>query len=185
VEYTRVRHSNEVQGIGGTVHNAQAFHVHELFRDNPKDYDIAVVNVWPAFQFGIIPLAKQHPAAGVLARASGWGLLPGTATKPVIRRSVLVHVFDREACRKLIGKGHPIGEITDRMLCAGHLADHKLDCGGDIGGPLVANNELVGIISTSVCGSGPTTIGVFSDVASLYEWIDWHASLERVESDSN
>lgn len=39
---------------------------------------------------------------------------------------------------------------------------------GDVGGPLVCNDELVGIITGSECGARP---GIYTDVTKFSEWI--------------
>ena len=68
------------------------------------------------------------------------------------------------------------GQITERMICAGLAAGGKDSCQGDSGGPLIVKDNkgkdvLVGVVSWGQGCAKPNKYGVYSNVASVADWI--------------
>ena len=68
------------------------------------------------------------------------------------------------------------GDITEAMICAGHLGIGGKDaCTGDSGGPLVCNHGgkavITGVVSFGSGCAKPDFPGVYSRVAYVLDWI--------------
>ena len=68
------------------------------------------------------------------------------------------------------------GDITDAMVCAGHLGIGEKDaCTGDSGGPLVCIHGgkavITGVVSFGSGCAQPDFPGVYSRVAYVLDWI--------------
>lgn len=63
------------------------------------------------------------------------------------------------------------GYIDDTMICAGVPEGGKDACSGDSGGPLTKNGTLVGIVSLGLVCALSGYPGVYTNVASVREWI--------------
>ncbi|NXX83779.1 CFAI factor, partial [Urocolius indicus] len=127
-----------------------------------------------------IPWSQHMFKAGDRCKVSGWGLEKGY-TKQYILKWGNVNLFPN--CSEL----YP-GRFFKQMACAGkHLFsyctyDGSIDsCKGDSGGPLVcfdADNVAYvwGIVSWGEnCGEAGHP-GVYTKVASYYDWISYHVS---------
>jgi len=75
----RFRSGNSNRG-SGALHTPTSIHVHPNYNDSQSvsDYDIAVIQVTPAFNIGataqIISLTSDEPLPGDNATISGWGV---------------------------------------------------------------------------------------------------------------
>lgn len=58
--------------------------------------------------------------------------------------------------------------VHKSSICAG--GEHKGQCSGDSGGPLLLENKQIGLVSWSLkpCGNKP---GIFTNLAYYIEWI--------------
>ncbi|XP_002134151.3 trypsin eta-like [Drosophila pseudoobscura] len=101
---------------------------------------------------------------------SGWGRDPhGYSSESIV--SVAVTVIGPRICR--------LKQVTQEffvspgMLCAKHLNKLKRSfCTGDVGGSLVCQGELAGIISWGVKCSDPYHPGIYTDVLYYTQWIN-------------
>lgn len=80
-------------------------------------------------------------------------------------------------------------------LCTGNMAnrfcagpEHVSGCAGDDGGPVVCNNQLVGLIDfTDLSHCNTSSIGrhnAYINIASYHEWIMEHMAATSNERDS-
>ncbi|XP_026719526.1 transmembrane protease serine 5-like isoform X4 [Athene cunicularia] len=119
---------------------------HPLYNDNSLDYDIALMKLQ-------VPLNFTAQVTETLKEA----LVPLIGTKRCNSSCVYA------------------GELTARMLCAGHLRGTVDACQGDSGGPLVCRDgpawRLVGVVSWGQGCAQPNRPGVYANVAQLLPWI--------------
>ncbi|XP_034473364.1 trypsin alpha-3-like [Drosophila innubila] len=126
----------------------------------------------------IISLASSEPKDGATGIVSGWGTTE-SEYQPLRLKSVNVTIVPREECSQAYVD---IMRINAEEICA---ADPGKDsCSKDSGGPLVHNNELVGIVSLGKGCADPQYPGVYVNVAVMRKWIEKGAnklgSLEQI-----
>ncbi|KAI4458506.1 polyserase-related [Holotrichia oblita] len=159
--------------------------VNEQFNLEKVDYDIALLRASQSIFSGntvakpvALPSSGQQPAAGKLAKISGWGSRiprPGRLSECCWSRSsddqlnaAEVPIVEQSVCQEHY---NPI-EITDRMICAGYPGiGGKDSCQGDSGGPMVVDGVLVGVVSWGRGCADKRFPGVYSNVAVLRDWI--------------
>jgi trypsin len=115
-----------------------------------------------------ISLTSTEPFAGNLSVVSGWGRLSSGGAIPSQLQAVEVDIISSTACNSSYAD---YGGITENMICAGVPGGGKDACQGDSGGPLVVGDELVGIVSWGVGCALPDYPGVYSNVATLKDFI--------------
>jgi trypsin len=125
---------------------------------------------------GSILLTSTEPLADTPATVSGWGTLnSGDETLPSQLQAVNVSIIDRTACNDAY---IDYGGITVNMICAGVPGGGKDSCQGDSGGPLVAGGQLVGIVSWGVGCAEADYPGVYSNVATLKDFVTENTGVE-------
>lgn len=174
----RVRVGSSYHKLGGQIHLVAKIHQHPRYNEMTLDYDISILELTTDItnpRVRTIKPVNKTPAAGTMAEVIGWGTKqrvfarrrePTFANKV---RAVKVPIVAQSLCR-LAYYAEMI--ITDNMLCAGYLGYGRKDsCQGDSGGPMVVADQLVGVVSWGFgCGDGQYP-GVYTDVASLQEFI--------------
>jgi trypsin len=116
-----------------------------------------------------IALTRSEPSAGTASVVSGWGTLSsGSSSLPTQLQAVTVNIVSSSECSSAYSS---YGGITDRMICAAVSGGGKDACQGDSGGPLVVGEDLVGIVSWGVGCAEPNYPGVYSNVATLRDFI--------------
>ncbi|XP_030038892.2 vitellin-degrading protease-like [Manduca sexta] len=151
--------------------------LHKDYEGGKWDNDVAIMRLAEPLTFsyvisaiGMAEVDEEIPNGGECI-VTGWGKMSENATEssPTLRR-VLVPKISQEDCAEVYNShGYP---ITRTMVCAGYLEGGKDACQGDSGGPLVYNNKLSGIVSWGIGCAEPGFPGVYSNVATLREWID-------------
>ncbi|NWS24616.1 TMPS5 protease, partial [Polioptila caerulea] len=153
---------------------------HPLYNDSSLDYDIALMRLRVPLNFSgpghaspprQPPLPLLSPPAP-LAFPPGSSLSPSPAQVAGTLKEALVPLIGTRRCNSsCVYKG----ELTARMLCAGHLQGHVDACQGDSGGPLVCWDgsvwRLVGVVSWGQGCAEPNHPGVYTNVAQLLPWI--------------
>ncbi|NXW80724.1 TMPS5 protease, partial [Hirundo rustica] len=152
---------------------------HPLYSDSSLDYDIALMrlqvplNFSGAIRAACLPPSPQDLLQGTQCWVSGWGYTsPEQAQVAGTLKEALVPLIGTRRCNSsCVYKG----ELTARMLCAGHLQGRVDACQGDSGGPLVCWDgsmwRLVGIVSWGQGCAEPNHPGVYTNVAQLLPWI--------------
>ncbi|CAM9819849.1 unnamed protein product [Bubo scandiacus] len=152
---------------------------HPLYNDNSLDYDIALMklqvplNFTDAIHAVCLPPSHQDLFQGTQCWVSGWGSTrPDQAQVTETLKEALVPLIGTKRCNSSCVYA---GELTARMLCAGHLRGTIDACQGDSGGPLVCRDDfawrLVGIVSWGQGCAEPNRPGVYTNVAQLLPWI--------------
>ncbi|CAG5131093.1 unnamed protein product, partial [Candidula unifasciata] len=171
------------EDYGEEVFEVEGIYNHELFNKKPLDYDVALIQIKPAFDGrGIKFNGMVKPACtnkliqttslmvGELL-VSGWGHLNESSSKlSDVLQKATVPLIDQRECENY----YPC-LITERMFCAGY-PDGAIDsCQGDSGGPIVfkADNYTVlyGIVSWGHGCARPNKPGVYTRVSEFISWI--------------
>ncbi|NWV19291.1 TMPS5 protease, partial [Origma solitaria] len=152
---------------------------HPLYNDSSLDYDMALLRLRAPLGFSgairpaCLPPSGQDLLQGTPCWVSGWGSTsPDQAQVAGTLKEALVPLIGTRRCNSSCVYQ---GELTARMLCAGHLQGHVDACQGDSGGPLVCWDgslwRLVGIVSWGQGCAEPNHPGVYTNVAQLLPWI--------------
>uniref|UniRef100_A0A7M5V6T6 Peptidase S1 domain-containing protein n=1 Tax=Clytia hemisphaerica TaxID=252671 RepID=A0A7M5V6T6_9CNID len=152
---------------------------HQGYNDRTMTNDIALVELSQEVEFDefvkpacVLDSSKQL-AAETPVVISGWGTTASGGSQPNILQEAEVKVVSRQVCNSRYGNG-----IDRTMLCA--AARGKDSCQGDSGGPLVVDLKdsnggdqfyLAGVVSFGIGCANPSYPGVYSNVASLRNWI--------------
>ncbi len=151
---------------------------HPQYDSDTTDYDFALIELETSSSFVPVELnlnksiGDDEGTLGAEAITAGWGTTrEGSSSLPDKLRKVDVPLVSREECLK----SYP-GKITERMVCAGYPQGGKDSCQGDSGGPLVTKHtngsySLVGVVSWGEGCARKNKYGVYSNVASMTEWI--------------
>uniref|UniRef100_A0A803VK26 Transmembrane serine protease 5 n=1 Tax=Ficedula albicollis TaxID=59894 RepID=A0A803VK26_FICAL len=143
---------------------------HPLYNDSSLDYDIALMRLRVPLNFSAacLPPPPQDLLQGTPCWVSGWG---STTPAGTLKEALVPLIGTRRCNSSCVYKG----ELTARMLCAGHLQGQVDACQGDSGGPLVCWDgstwRLVGVVSWGQGCAEPNHPGVYSNVAQLLPWI--------------
>ncbi|KAM7349854.1 trypsin-1-like [Cochliomyia hominivorax] len=158
----------------GEVYNVEAIYYHEKWTSATQDYDVGLVRIEGSFTFGphIQPIQLATPRDrikdGSYATVLGWGFTSINEQTPAEHLMVAhVPIVRQSTCNRQMG-----GLITKRMICAGFKSGGVDACQMDSGGPLVANNKLIGIVSWGVSCAQPNKPGVYARVSELLPWIE-------------
>ncbi|XP_063243747.1 trypsin 3A1-like [Bacillus rossius redtenbacheri] len=102
--------------------------------------------------------------AGSVVRLVGWGLTTIYGEPPTVLSDVQMETLADKECSQLYG-------TVAGTFCAGTLTGTKGACDGDHGGPLIYNNEQVGLLSWgNSCGRKNMPEG-YTSVAHFRAWI--------------
>ncbi|XP_030387452.1 trypsin eta-like [Scaptodrosophila lebanonensis] len=161
-------------GTDGMIYPISQWSYHPNFDYYTADYDIGVVVLampmdLAGHEVRAIGIRTERPGVGRNAIAAGWGYREEGGPSSYWLEQVHVPIVSVEKCGEVYGAN----QITERMICAGDLTEGGRDaCQGDTGGPLVIDEQLVGLVSW---GRGCARIGyptVYTYVSSLKDWID-------------
>uniref|UniRef100_A0A0A1XRT3 Trypsin-4 n=1 Tax=Zeugodacus cucurbitae TaxID=28588 RepID=A0A0A1XRT3_ZEUCU len=146
----------------GTVRRASQIFISTEYRDNTLNYDCAVIklaNVMPQYGTFAIPIYPYYLNMGALLTVYGHGATKTNTNGPTLLHEVTVPSI---SCGNYKGRS----AITNTMFCAGVLGK-KDACFGDSGGPIVYQNNLVGIVSWGLGCASDTHPGVYTNCTAL------------------
>lgn len=79
-------------------------------------------------------------------------------------------VVNRQRCSDVyVASGY---WVSDSMFCAGSFTSEFDSCNGDAGGPLVANGQLIGLVSWGMGCAEWGYPGVYTSISALRPWIE-------------
>ncbi|XP_017069087.1 trypsin theta [Drosophila eugracilis] len=170
-----VRVGSTLYNEGGRVVAVEDLIYNEKYSSKTMEYDVGVLKlaeeVEESDDIRYIELAKVTPPTGTTAVVTGWGskCYFWCMTLPKVLQEVYVDIVDWKTCAS---SEYNYGEIIyDTMVCA--YEKKKDACQGDSGGPLAVGNTLVGIVSWGYGCASNLLPGVYADVPSLREWIEY------------
>ncbi|KAL2806569.1 ovochymase-2 isoform 2 precursor, partial [Daubentonia madagascariensis] len=160
----------------------------------PMDYDIALLKMAGAFQFGrfVGPMCLPEPGerfeAGFICTTAGWGRLGEDGVLPQVLQEVNLPILTQKECMAALSslKQFISGKT---FLCTGFPEGGRDACQGDSGGSLMCRNKkgawtLAGVTSWGLgCGRGwrnnmqqsdPGSPGIFTDLSKVLPWIHEH-----------
>ncbi|XP_049309716.1 trypsin-like [Bactrocera dorsalis] len=123
--------------------------------------DVALVKLAEAVSVGSIAVATEQPTNGVSGVVTSWDA-----------SNNLVDIAETVIGTSECGSGdykYSEDEILSSMLCG--LATNANACGALPGSPLIANSQLVGLVSWGYGCGNKGNPAVFTDIPSLASWI--------------
>uniref|UniRef100_A0A1B0ALE7 Peptidase S1 domain-containing protein n=1 Tax=Glossina palpalis gambiensis TaxID=67801 RepID=A0A1B0ALE7_9MUSC len=165
--------SNYRTGFDGILYPALKWFFHADYSSPSVDYDIGFIIIRSSFEFqknqlSPVSIMSYRPGSGKIASVAGWGYREEFGPSSRYLKEVEVPIVSTTECTQSYGEG----EITERMICAGLVNGGKDACQGDTGGPLIINNQLVGLVSWGRGCGRPGFPTVYAFVASLKDWLD-------------
>ncbi|XP_046389305.1 transmembrane protease serine 9-like [Ischnura elegans] len=171
---------------GGTKHQVTEIHYNDDFDyEHGFANDVGVMKVSPSFVFGNgvepikLPQRGLETPAGANATIVGWGRVYAGGPGPDNLLKADINIFDHEKCTAMYDSPADM-HVYDSQICAG--GDGVKDaCNGDSGGPLLVNNEIVGIVSWGRPCAVKGYPTVFTKVSDFIDWIENHINSQNTE----
>lgn len=158
---------------GGQIYNITQMLAHPQWMGR-GDGDLGLVKLnetvnHPNASIINLPAENETLATGTNLTVTGWGDTYGNSTTgSEILQEVTVPIVSHEDC----ATAYINDRITEYVLCAGLLdTGGKGSCGGDSGGPAVANNKVFGVVSRGTECARAGYPGIYTNVASYVSWI--------------
>lgn len=191
-KYLTIRAGSNLYRSGGVVIQVERIIQHENFDYYTIDFDFSLLELETALVFSdqIQPIALPSQDEPVdddtLCIISGWGNTQNAQESKEKLRAAYVPSVNQKECEAAYSS---FGGITDRMICAGFKKGQVDACQGllklsifsttslinnfpgDSGGPMRAENKLVGVVSWGYQCALPNYPGVYSRVASVRDWV--------------
>ncbi|KAL4154866.1 hypothetical protein PRNP1_006980 [Phytophthora ramorum] len=139
---------------------------HPMYNKSEHLYDIGVLKLEKEVSVSTIDLCAADGSdnqVGTVATVRGWGLTEN-GSESLMLKEVNVQIVSNAECNKEYSD-----RITEGMLCAGD-GNGRDSCNGDSGGPLIANDVLVGIVSWG--GKCGVNAGVYTRVSYVLDYIN-------------
>lgn len=142
---------------------------HPLYNKKKKLYDVGLLKLEKPRKekLAALPAADgSDEKVGARSTVLGWGQTKAASSSFKLQQANIPIISNKE-CSKF--KSYK-NELTEGMLCAGN-GKGKGSCRGDSGGPLIANDVLVGFVSWAggKCGKEP---GVYTRVSYVLDYIN-------------
>lgn len=119
-----------------------------------------------------IPLASSETPDGSSVFISGWGLSRDNGEIPVkLQWTNLTSISIKKCALRT-------GIFTNKIICLAHDRDNGA-CNGDLGGPAVFNDELVGVANFVVGGCGTSKPDGYARVFTHLDWIKNNSDLNN------
>ncbi|KAH8324515.1 hypothetical protein KR074_009274, partial [Drosophila pseudoananassae] len=166
-EAFQIRAGSSTTVSGGIFLNVTSIRSHEDYKIHSIEHDIAIMRLSKPFRpKDHISLAETNPlpAVGTLGLVTGWGNITDYFGQPNTITSILhgtyVPILPQSSCKKL-------SWFNFGNICAGMTG--TTTCGGDSGGALVVNKQVVGVVSagTTECDTATT----YASVPFYHQWI--------------
>ncbi|GMF45719.1 unnamed protein product [Phytophthora fragariaefolia] len=142
---------------------------HPLYNKKKHLYDVGLLKLEKPSKQKIAALPAVEGSdekVGTMATVLGWGQTSEGSNSFTLQQADLP-IISNEECNKYSSYKN---RLTEGMLCAGN-GKGKGSCRGDAGGPLIADDALVGFVSWAgeMCGKEP---GVYTRVSYVLDYIN-------------
>ncbi|XP_033227449.1 phenoloxidase-activating factor 2-like [Belonocnema kinseyi] len=143
--------SNSAIADRGVRHKIIRKIIHPQYEQHQLLNDLALLVISPPINFETsrnrrIPICNGHLPPNSRGIISGWGchrIREGRMEYPFILRSITVPVISMKLCRTF----YRYANLTNRNMCTLDGNREKNCAGGDSGGSLVVNGQLLGVLS--------------------------------------
>ncbi|KAG7379737.1 hypothetical protein PHYPSEUDO_008231 [Phytophthora pseudosyringae] len=152
-------------GLAEQINVIEGFR-HPLYNNGKHLYDIGLLKLeTPSSQKAASLCAADGSdnKVGTMATVLGWGLTEYRKGSLTLQE-VNVPIISNAECNKKYRN-----RVTEGMLCAGN-GNGKDSCNGDSGGPLLANDVLIGLVSWG--GKCGTKAGVYTRLTYVMDYIN-------------
>lgn len=167
---------NTLKKNGGDTARAEKVWVHSKYDSHPFVYDIALIKLKKKLKLGqtnaekiSLPEKDAKMEKDSEVTIFGWGK-DEDGDSPDELQKVQTKVVGHEKCQEVYGKD----AIISKLFCAGDKGKDDIGgrtCSGDSGGPVVQNNQLVGIVSAGGECDGDNP-GIYTQVSKFIQWIE-------------
>ncbi|XP_001352913.3 mite allergen Eur m 3 [Drosophila pseudoobscura] len=122
----------------------------------------------------VMRLPTEEPKLGNKYTVLGWGRLFHGGPLASDITQITVTLYSHVACELMLNV------FTDEMMCAGNMDHRDINpCGGDLGGPMIDDDIVYGIVSYRI-GCGHIELpSVYTNIFGNLEWIDSIMSQNR------
>ncbi|CAG4926814.1 unnamed protein product [Colias eurytheme] len=161
---------------GGTMYNVTNVINHENYNRRTVLNDISILQTTEiSFNSKVapLPLTNEPTPDGTPSILTGWGWTkPNRSGKTDKLKVLYVNTFPIQECIDILKKAYPRQPVTTNHVCA-FYKNGTGACTYDSGGPLAADNKLIGIVSWGVpCARGYPD--VYTSVYKYHDWIEDH-----------
>jgi len=160
-----------LKNLGGIVANVKKKRMQLM---TIRSSDVVILQLTTPLKLGgnvrAIELATSVPSPGTKVTVSGWGQLSTLVPSSEILLRVNLKIENQMKCtvqQAIKGRFLNLDEI-----CAAPRGIVPLACQGFVGGPLVSDNKLIGIVSWHNSCDFLNTPSVFANIPWLKTWID-------------
>ncbi|CAG4926702.1 unnamed protein product [Colias eurytheme] len=171
-EITVVAGTNKISSDGSRYEVDQIVN-HEKFNRSSLVNDIALLKMIYEFEFGpkiaTIPLPSKETPVGTETTAIGWGYINNYEELADDLQMLTMYTVSLDKCKEAYQKWQNENPLSESQICA-QSKPQTATCSGDSGGPLIADGEIIGIVSYNVKPCGKDYPDVF---AKVYAFIDW------------
>ncbi|XP_045501904.1 chymotrypsin-2-like [Colias croceus] len=159
---------------GGSRYEVDQIVRHEKFNRSSLANDIALLKTKNEFEFGPkiapIALASKETPVGTETTAVGWGVIRNRNELPDDLQMLTMYTVSLDECKEAYKKWQYKYPLSEDQICA-QLRPGATTCSGDSGGPLIADDEIIGIVSFNAKPCGQDYPDVFAKVYSFVDWI--------------
>ncbi|CAG4965122.1 unnamed protein product [Colias eurytheme] len=175
-----IRVGSSLANSGGQVLNVGSFITHPNYDFFSEDNDVAIMRTQSFINYGqnvsriAIAGSNYNLNDNTLVTIMGWGAIEyeGPRSNQLLKADLLT--INHETCRQ--NYNIIAVQVSQNMMCAGHIDGGADFCEGDVGNPLVHQNVLVGIASfrTPICGRRNYP-GIYTSINRHTNWIQNNA----------
>ncbi|CAG4926804.1 unnamed protein product [Colias eurytheme] len=158
---------------GGTVYNVTKIINHEDYNPARASNDVSLLKIAGEISFNSkvapIALTDEPTQPNTDCVLTGWGAIDDRRTNPDKLQVLYVQTVPVQECKEELEKKFRIYPVSTKTNVCTLKERGKGACFGDSGGPLAADNKLIGVVSWgNPCANGLPD--VFSDVFAYRNW---------------
>lgn len=157
-----VRVGSDKKNQGGRVNGIINFTSHDT-------YDLMLIQLKQPIKFNDKVRSIRLLDAELPENSVGW--IVGYGQGDQLQKS-MIPIVDKKVCEKIYEEQWGI-KLRPRTICGGYHGRGGISpCSGDLGGPLMVNERLAGVISRATSCDDPYTLGFYTEIAQFRRWIE-------------